>query len=166
MLGTGEVPGQVGGGYGGDGGGTGGVQGAEALARRGDVAGLIGSCCRPAPGLFPSRGPPPLASRRRRVIVLQQALAEALPVRHSCVRTGDDEARPRFRLSSPHSTLRIDHSPRPPSPHPCSDSECEPKKQPPTRLVRPILSQARRAAGEPRLSASSLCCEFAAVLIR
>jgi hypothetical protein len=40
------------------------------------------------------------------------------------------------------------------------------KKQPPTRLVRPILIQARRAAGEPRLSASSLCCEFAAVVIR
>jgi hypothetical protein len=84
--------------------------------------------------------------------VLQQALAEALPVRHSCVRTGDDEARPRFRLSSPHSTLRIDHSPRPPSLHPCSDSECEPNKQPPTRLVRPVLSQARHAA-----AAISIC---------
>jgi hypothetical protein len=31
---------------------------------------------------------------------------EALPVRHSCVRTGDDEAQPRYRLSSPHFLCR------------------------------------------------------------
>jgi hypothetical protein len=107
-----------------------------------DVAQPVGSCC--------STGTCPLAHLS---LMSSDRVVAGLPIGQSCVRTEDD-----------HSTLRIDQSPRPPSPHLCSDSEWRTKNHNHPRdcltYLVPVVPSSLRAAGEPRLasllSASSL----------